>query len=201
MYKQPQTGHAKPSLVTSLLVPSYSSLSTLARYGNIYFRFRWRHHGHLPNPPVDSQHLERCPWFRSRVSSLGWSLANLPQALLRIDHLVQSKRNVITAAGLDQILRDCYDCLKGFNTKIETYSRALGEREQKQMVKDVYRKIKCMHEKEEIANLHRDISTYLAMLQLLLQLAGLYNPLACFTSYTNGPVTSMQQIDLPYIRG
>ena len=88
-------------------------------------------------------------------------------------------------ASLDQTLRDCYDCLKGFNTKIDKYSRARGERGQKQIMKDVYRKIKWMNEKEEVTNFYRDISMYPAILLALLQLTGLYGQLAYSASRTN----------------
>jgi hypothetical protein len=104
--------------------------------------------------------------------ALGRSLTNLSQVLFRIENLVQSKKNVSNMAGLDQTLRNCYGCLKDFNAKIDKYSRALGERGQKRMLKDIYRKIKWLNEKDEVANFHRDIATYLRVLQLLMQLTG-----------------------------
>jgi hypothetical protein len=93
-------------------------------------------------------------------------------------------------AGLDQTLRDCYDCLTSFNTKIDKCSGTLGERGQKQMVKGIYRKIKWMNEKEEVGNFDRDISTYLALLNVLIQLAGFYSKLAYPTSITDGTLIS-----------
>ncbi|KAF2185742.1 cysteine proteinase [Zopfia rhizophila CBS 207.26] len=104
--------------------------------------------------------------------ALSRSLSSLAQVLFKIDTLSKNKRCVVNMAGLDQTLKDCFKCLHDFYATIEKYSRALGAQGEKRLMKDIFRKIQWLSEKEDVSNFHRDISTYLAMLQLLLQLAG-----------------------------
>lgn len=97
-------------------------------------------------------------------------LTNLSQVLINIDRLAESKKQVINTASLEQTLRDCYRCLLDFNAKIEKYSRALGAHGQKHSLKDVFRKIVWMNEKEDVATFHQAVCMNLAILQILLQL-------------------------------
>jgi len=97
---------------------------------------------------------------------LARSLANLSLVLLDIDQFSRSKKSVVNVAGLSQTLRDCLACLQDFNARIQKYSRALGARGPSKAIADVYRKIRWINEKEEVASFYRAVSTYLDMLQL-----------------------------------
>lgn len=110
----------------------------------------------------------------AEYQALGRSLSNLAQILFKIDSLAKTRRDVVNTTGLEQTLKDCFTCLKDFYSKIEKYGRALSLGGNMNTVKDLFRKVQWLKEKEDVGSFLRDVTTYLAMLQLLVQLAGLY---------------------------
>lgn len=132
--------------------------------------------------------------------ALGRSLSSLAQVLTKIDNLTKTRKDVINMAGLEQTLSDCFRCVNNFYATIEKYSRALGARGQKNVMRDAFRKIQWLSEKDDVTDFQRNISTYLAMLQLLIQLAGLYDHrLYLAKTGTDLIARSMPSIKLLYV--
>lgn len=150
------------------LVPAFPCSTSL--HGVFHFRIRRRHHRHLSDCANYGGGVERSRGSQADYQAVERGLTNLSQVLINIDRLAESKKQVINTASLEQTLRDCYRCLLDFNAKIEKYSRALGAHGQKHSLKDVFRKIVWMNEKEDGATFHQAVCMNLAILQILLQL-------------------------------